>query len=55
MIVERTWYTARKLGPTGYEREFGQWLVRSWRGWFLFGVIPIYVKETHRSYKTSIC
>ena len=40
MIVERMWFTEQKsntISPTLDCRK-------TWRGWFLFGIIPLYVK-----------
>jgi len=40
MIVERMWQTEIKTS-TLYPRLIAK---KTWRGWFLFGIIPLYIK-----------
>lgn len=35
MIVYKSWVTPHKYNPKGY----------LWHGWYLFGIIPIYLKR----------
>ena len=47
MIIHRYWTTRRKRKrPRKYEHMPSptlEYTVAKWRGWFLFGIIPLYV------------
>lgn len=39
MIIEKMWFTEERR----YYRLTSR---KTWRGWFLFGIIPLYIKMT---------
>ena len=39
MIVKYVWITQKGAGKTSIERH--------WRGWFLFGIIPLYIDNSY--------
>ncbi len=41
MIVKYIWYTNH------YDKHYRETRTRTWRGWFLFGFIPLFVETTH--------
>ena len=41
MIVKYIWRTSH------YNKYWREYRDRAWMGWFLFGVIPIYIKNTN--------
>lgn len=41
MIVKYIWHTCR------YNKHWREHKERTWVGWFLLGVIPIYIKNTN--------
>jgi hypothetical protein len=40
MIIKYVWYTSR------YNKRERETHTRCWRGWFLFGFIPLYIETT---------
>lgn len=50
MIVEKIWITRKEEKEPGY-KTIDCDVVRKWRGWFLFGIIPLYVKNYETLYK----
>lgn len=51
MIVEKLWTThQRKSFGFHYDGNTYDSCTKSWRGWFLFGIIPLYIKNTHTTY-----
>ena len=40
MIVKYVWCTSR------YNMRWSQRRERTWKGWFLFGIIPLYIENT---------
>lgn len=42
MLVYKTWRILKRISydETPYHREY------LWEGWFLFGIIPLYLKRT---------
>ena len=41
MIVQYIWHTRR------YNKHWQERKERTWVGWFLLGIIPIYIKNTN--------
>lgn len=40
MIIKYIWHTDR------YNRRLREHHERTWKGWFLFGIIPLYITNT---------
>lgn len=40
MIIKYLWRTSR------YSKRSREFKERAWKGWFLFGIIPIYIENT---------
>ena len=40
MIVKYIWHTTR------YNKYWRENRERTWKGWFLFGIIPLYIENT---------
>lgn len=45
MIVKYIWHTNH------YDRHWREHRERVWRGWFLFGFIPLYIENTYLTVK----
>lgn len=45
MIVKYIWYTNH------YSKRWRECKIRTWRGWFLFGFIPLYIENTQLNCK----
>ena len=41
MIIKYIWQTSR------YSKRRRSYYERTWKGWFLFGFIPLYIVNTH--------
>lgn len=50
MIVEKTWITTKEEIEPGYTTIKCK-VVRKWRGWFLLGIIPLYIRNYETLYK----
>lgn len=37
MIIKYIWCTSH------YDKHYHKWHERTWKGWFLFGFIPLYI------------
>ena len=49
MIVQRTWIT-RKYKHAGFVDGTQNYCVRRWRGYFLFGILPLYIVNYETTY-----
>ena len=47
MIVHRVWSTTK----TKYELHGVAHVTRDWEGWFLFGLIPLYIRNIKTRYE----
>ena len=47
MIVEKFWKTVKRENEPGYTTIFHDY-VYTWKGWFLFGIVPLYIKQTEK-------
>ena len=50
MIIKKTWMTVKREMEPGYTTIQCS-VVRKWEGWFLFGIIPLYVRNFETIYK----
>ena len=49
MILQKSWFTVKKIK---YHPVFNYKKVW-WRGWFLFGFLPLFIKATETEYSNS--
>lgn len=45
MIIKYIWHTER------YSRRLRESRERTWKGWFLFGIIPLYIENIQLTIK----
>lgn len=50
MIVQKTWITKKMENEPGYDTIKCQ-VTRKWKGYFLFGILPLYVVNFETSYR----
>ena len=57
MIIHRYWTTRRKRRQPRRREHMPfpslQYTVAKWRGWFLFGIIPLYIHCTGLTYERT--
>lgn len=54
MIIKRGWVTTKtRDGAKRFkiDGEIYRYCTRKWEGWFLFGFIPLYIKQISVGYK----
>lgn len=50
MLVKKTWITKKDEVEPGYTTIRCQ-VTRKWEGWYLFGIIPLYVRNFETIYR----